>query len=392
MNNKKGFFAVISREIGLIWSRKSFFIGMICLPIVCLVFFLTLFGNGEMKPLPFAVVDLDNSSLSHEFILMLKATAGVEVKYMTQSVNEAEDLMKKDKIGAILIIPKNMENDIYSATVVKPQLYINSLRLLNSSLVYKDIAVTAQMFSSGIEIQMLVTSGKTMLESYNLALPIYYEEHLLFNPYASYGYYLTSPFNFLMIILFSVLFFLFSLGLERKTNRAEEWLRIAGESPYVALLGKMIPYSVFYSLFAILSNLIIFGFMGTPLQGSIWLMTLNCIVCIISYQAVGLLIYFITRKLMVAMSISAALSTMSFTMSGLTFPLMAMYEPVQILAHLFPYTYYMSAYVDITRGANYLYALSDIAIMSIYPVLTILVYPFIVKLILRPLRKKNELI
>lgn len=375
----RGFISVVSRELEQLWQNKSFLIGMTALPVLCLVFFLTMFGSGALHDFPVAVVDNDKSTMSRKFVRMINATAGIQVDYMPQSLGEAQELMLENKVGAVLYIPHNMQKDIYTASTVTPLLYVNSMKLLNGSLIYKDIAVTAQMLSAGIEMQLLTSAGETPLESYNLALPIYYEKHLMFNPYSSYGYYLETPFNVLMILLFATLSTLFAVGVEQKKCTTSQWLESAGDSPYIAILGKVFPYTLFYSLFSVISNFVIYGYMQTPMAGSIWTLTLNTILCIIAYQSVGLVVFFVIKKLLVAMSISAALTTMSFTMGGLTFPLIAMYKPVFYFAHLFPYTYFIYAYVDITRGASILYSLPYISIMLIYPILAILLAPQIVK-------------
>lgn len=380
MSKNTGIIAVLHRELLLLRSRKSFLIGMVCLPVLSLIFFLTLFGKSELHDLPLAVVDNDNSTISRQFIQMIDASAGVEVKYSAGSMYEAQKLVYLNKVDGVLYIPAGMQKDIYSAAQVKPLILTNSVRLLNSTLVYKDVATVSQMLSAGIEMQLLTSEGKTDMQAYNLALPVYYEKHLMFNPYSSYGYYLETPFNFLIILLFATLSTLFTVGLERKKQTADQWLERAGGDPYVAILGKMLPYTIFYSLFAIISNFIIYGILLTPIAGSLTLLAINCVICIIVYQMVGLIIYAIIGKLMESMSISAAITTMSFTMSGLTFPLIAMYKPIFYLAHLFPFTYFMYAYIDIIRGADTMLTISHIAIMIIYIVIGILIIPKVVRL------------
>lgn len=381
---EKGFRAVVKRELQQILQNRSFLLGVTAMPILCLIFLLTLFGSSTLHDFPVAVVDGDNSAISRQFKRMVNSTAGVEVKYMPQSMGEAQELLLEGKVGAVLYIPQNMEKDIYTATTVTPVLYVNAMKLLNGSLIFKDISTSAQMLSVGIEMQLLTSGGSSPLEASNLALPVYYEKHLMFNPYTSYGYYLQTPFNTLMILVFAALSTLFSVGLEQKKSTATQWLERANGSPYIALLGKAIPYTIFYSLFAMLSNFIIYGYMETPMAGCIWTMTLNSVLCIIAYQSAALIIFVVIRKLMVALSISAALTTMSFTMAGLTFPLIAMHKPILYFAHLFPYTYFIYAYVDITRGASPLYSLPYISVMLIYPIIAIFVAPQVVKLAQKP--------
>ena len=380
MNQNKGLTSVIKRELRLLKQRKSFLLGLTVLPVVSLILLLAMFGGGELHDLPMAVVDHDNSTLSRRLIRMIDANAGLQVDYMPQTIEEAEQLMLADKVDGILYLPRNMQNDIYSTTIVKPNIYINATKLLNSSLVYENVVSTMQMLSVGIQIQLLTKSGKSPDESYELALPIYYEGHVLFNQYMSYAYYLITPFNMILVLIFAICSTVFSVGMEKKESITEQWLDSAGGSPYIAMLGKVLPYTVLYTLWAVICNFVIYGYIESPLDGSIWMMSLNMFLSIISYQAVGLLILLVLRKLMEALSISAALTTMSFTMGGLTFPLMAMHKSIFYFAHLFPYTYFMYSYVDITRGTDISHTLPYMSIQLVYVVIGILITPMVVKL------------
>ena len=388
MSQTNSIVSVIKRELGLLKQRRSFLLGITLLPVLSLVLLLTMFGGAELHNLPLAVVDHDNSTLSRRFIRMLDANAIIQVDYMPQTVEEAEDMVLAGKVDGILYIPRNMQNDIYSTTTVKPQVYINAAKLLNSLVLYENIMVTAQMLSSGIEMQFLTKLGKTADQAYELTLPTYYEEHVLFNPYMSYAYYLITPFNTIIILIFAVCSILYTIGLERRELTSKEWLDSANGSPYIAMFGKILPYTTFYTLWAIICNLIIYGYTESPLNGSIWMMNLNMFLSIISYQSVGLVVLLVLRKLMESMSISAALTTMSFTMGGLTFPLIAMYKPIFYVAHLFPFTYFIYSYVDIIRGTDILHTLPYMSIQLIYVVIAILITPLVVKLTTKPEKEK----
>ncbi len=373
---------VIYRELKLLRGRKRFMWSMILLPILSFVFLLTLFGGGELHDMPIAVVDYDKSAMSRRFTRMLDAAAGVQVDYEAGSIREAEELLKRNEVYAIVTIPHNMQNDIYSTTTVEPQLFINTSRILNASLVYKDVAMVAQMLSTGIEIQLLESKGKTPDQAMTLALPIYYEKHILFNPYTSYPYYLVSPFNMIMTLIFVVLATLYTLGMERKERTAEQWLKSAGGSPYVAVIGKLLPYSLYFGLWLSISSFVMAGVFEYPFNGSVVILTLLNLVVMVSYQALALLLLLILKNLMESMSVTAAIATMSFTMGGLTFPQMAMAKPIYYIAQLFPYTHYLEGFVDVMRGASWYACLPYLAILLIYWLIAILVIPALCKLLL----------
>lgn len=380
MSKTGGLWGAFFRELSLLKSNKRFSLGMILLPILSFVFLVALFSDSSIHNIPIAVVDNDHSNISRTYIRMVDATAGVSVKYEPQNVEQAEELMLKGEVDAILYIPKDMEKDLYSTTITEPKLYISGMRILNSSLIYRDVLMTTQTLSSGIEIQLLTKNGISQEKAYELMLPVYYEKHILFNPYTSYGYYLISPFNTLMLILFALLSTLFAVGLEIKKGSVNHWLESASNSIYKAVFGKAIPYTILYTTLSILSNVYIFYVLGAPLNGSFLMLTISTIVVILSYQAFGLILLAITGKLGLALSAGAALSTMSFTMSGLTFPLMAMSPLIFSFAHLFPYTHYMYCYISQMRGASVTHCLPYIVTMLLYPIILAIMIPRLIKI------------
>ncbi len=354
---------------------------MVLLPIVSLLFLISLFGSGALHDLPIAVVDFDQSALSRRYTRMLDAAAGVKVAYMAASEAEAEALIESGEAQALVVIPRQMQHDIYRKQVVRPHILINSARILNASLLYRDLATVTQTLSTGIELQLLEKQGKSSHEAMQLALPIYYEKHVLFNPYTSYPYYLVSPFNLIMVLIFVVIASLYSLGMERRKGTTAQWLAAAGGSPYVALVGKLLPYTLLYSVWIVLCNLLLFGVLAYPFEGSVVMLTLLSVALIVALQALGCLVLLLLKDLMESMSITAAIATMSFTMGGLTFPLMAMHTPMLVVAHLFPYTHYLKGYVDLMRGADWWLTLPYLAILLVYPTLVLLFTPRLVTLL-----------
>ena len=89
-----------------------------------------------------------------------------------------------------------------------------------------------------------------------------------------------------------------------------------------------------------------------------------------SYQAISVLIVSLLANLRLSLSIGGGYSVLAFTFSGLTFPIMAMWEPMQWLSRLFPFTYYTDLFVDqMLRGAPVVCSLPDLGWMSLFVVL-----------------------
>ena len=95
-----------------------------------------------------------------------------------------------------------------------------------------------------------------------------------------------------------------------------------------------------------------------------------------AYQSIALLFVALVANMRLALSLGGGYSVLAFTFSGLTFPVMAMWEPVQWLSRLFPFTYYTDLVVDqMLRGAPVAASLPDLGWMGLFVVLPLLALP-----------------
>lgn len=70
-----------------------------------------------------------------------------------------------------------------------------------------------------------------------------------------------------------------------------------------AVAGKLLPYTVMFSVIGILANYVLFGLMNIPFQGSLWLMNIVTILFIMATQALAVLIFSIFPKIAYIISV-----------------------------------------------------------------------------------------
>ena len=109
---------------------------------------------------------------------------------------------------------------------------------------------------------------------------------------------------------------------------------------------------LWYSFLCLLANLIMFGFMGFPMEGSWMLMVLNSILLIVAAGCVGCFIGSCVVDPPLAMSVAAIYSAMSFSFSGFSFPIDSMPHVFQWIAWLYPIRQYFLNYSDIAIFDN----------------------------------------
>lgn len=368
--------AVLQRELVRMTHQPIYLTLMLVLPLLSFAFFALLFNQGVARNIPIAILDEDHTTLSRKVAQMIDDTPTAMVAYDIQDIDEGERLMREGRVMAIVQIPAFFEKCILSNTQTHIENYVSGTNIIVNGLLSKDIQTAVTTFSAGIQLQLLTKQGLTERQAMAQLMPVRFDRHVLFNPYINYGYYLAPSFLPMMLLIFVVLTTVFSIGTELKNATAREWLRTADDSVGAALLGKTLPVTVGMFLLSLAMFVIIFKVVGTPLNGSLAIILTGTLLFIMSYQAISVLIVSLLANLRLSLSIGGGYSVLAFTFSGLTFPIMAMWEPMQWLSRLFPFTYYTDLFVDqMLRGAPVVCSLPDLGWMSLFVVLPLLCLP-----------------
>ena len=368
--------AVMQREAARLVRQPMYLVLMVILPVVSFSFFALLFGQGAIRNIPIAVLDQDNTTLSRKVVQMIDETPTALVAYGIQDMTEGERLMREGKIMAIVLVPPFFEKSILSNTQTHLENYVSGTNITVNGLLSKDIQTAVTTFSAGIQLQLLMKKGLTERQAMAQLMPVRFDKHVLFNPHINYGYYLAPSFMPMMLMIFVVMATIFASGTELKNATANDWMQTAGGSIQAALLGKLLPVTTVMFLISLVMLVINFKVVGTPLNGSLAMILVGTLLFILSYQSISVLIVSLLANLRLSLSIGGGYSVLAFTFSGLTFPIMAMWKPMQWVSCIFPFTFYTDLFVDqMLRGTPWVYSLPDLCYMSLFIVLPMLCLP-----------------
>ncbi|MCD8102898.1 MAG: ABC transporter permease [Alistipes sp.] len=367
---------VLKRELGRIREYPTYVTLMVILPAVSFAFFAVLFSEGVATDIDIAVVDMDRTTTSRTLVNMIGATPSNNIAYEPQDMAEAERMVREGKVLGIVYIPPRFEADIMSNTQTAVAAYLSGLNITANGLVSKDLQTVVTTFSTGIQLQLLMKNGLSEKQAMAQVLPVYFDRHVLFNPFVNYGYYLLPSFLPMMLMIFALTLTVFSIGSELKNFTAGEWFATAGGSTGAALAGKLLPYTAAMFIMVLLMNTVMFRWIGVPLNGSIVALTVGGFLFILAYQSIGVLIITVLSNLRMSLSIGGGYSVLAFTFSGLTFPRMAMSPVLQKLSYIFPFTLYTDIFIDqAMRGAPVVYSIQYMGFLTIYILLPMLCLP-----------------
>ena len=368
--------AVLRRELRRITRQPVYFIMMTVLPLVSFVFFAVLFEKGIARNIPIAVLDNDHSDLSRKLTTMIDETPTAMVSFGVQDMAEAERLMREGRIGAVVLIPSDFAKNILCNRQTSVDAYVTGSNITVNGLLSKDIQTAVTTFSAGIQIQLLTKQGLTERQAMAQLMPVRFVKHVLFNPYTNYGYYLSPSFMPMMLLIFTIMTAIFTIGVELKRSTAGEWMAAARGSIGAAVTGKLLPSTVVMFVVAAAMFAVLFRVVGVPLNGSPAMLLAGSFLFIVSYQAIGVLIVAVLANMRLALSIGGGYSVLAFTFSGLTFPIMAMSPAMRVLSRCFPFTYYTDLIIDqALRGAPVIYSVPDLCYISLFILLSLCSLP-----------------
>ncbi len=370
-----GIYHSFRREVEEIANNKLYLTSLIILPLIMLLLFTLMFSHGSIEQLPIVVVDNDHSSMSRQLISMMQATQGVGDITETQSTIDANNLVRRGDVRAMIVIPENFESNIVSGKITSVETSLSGANLSTAGILQRDIQQVVRSLSSGIAISKMQSMGASVDQALANVMPINVQIHTISNPYMNYGYYLAPMFIFVGIALFVTLNTIYSIGRELRYATTGEWLKCASNSLLAAIIGKLLPITIAMMIMMGLAFVILFVVMGMEIMCSWIILGINSLLLIIAYQSIATLIIAVTANLRLALSLGGGYAVMAFTFSGITFPTISMYGIAQFMAKLFPLSYFSDIFItQAVRGAGLRYSFDSYVWLLGFSILGVIVW------------------
>lgn len=367
---------VVKRECRRLVSRPLYLFSMVGAPLFCYIFFTTLMGSGLPQDMPVGIVDQDQTSTTRQLVRTLDAFQQSKVVAHYPAFNEAREAMQRREIYGFYYIPEGTTAEAQAQRRPTVSFYTNNTLLIAGSLLFKDMKTMSELASGAVVQATLLAKGATDDQAMAYLQPIIIDTHPLQNPWLNYSVYLNNTFapGVLMLLIFMVT--VFSIGVEIKERTARQWLRMGHNSIWISLAGKLLPHTAIFFLMGILYNVYLYGFLHFPCNSGIGPMLLATLCLVLASQGMGILMIGILPTLRLGLSFASLWGVLSFSMCGLSFPLMGMHPTLQALANLFPLRHYFLIYVDqALNGYPMIYSWTNYVALMLFMLLPFLVAP-----------------
>lgn len=365
---------IAKREVLRIAVRPLYLFCMIIAPVFCYLFFTTLMANGLPTDLPAGVVDLDNTSTTRNIIRNLDAFQQTHIVAHYPSVMEARKAIQRGEIYSFYYIPEGTTEATLASRQPKVSFYVNYSYLIAGSLLYKDQRTISELVAGAVGRETLYAKGATEDQAMAFLQPIVIDTHALNNPWLNYSVYLCNTLfpGILMLLIF--LTTIYTLGEEVKNGTGRELMHLADNSITKVLIGKLLPHTLVFFVIAVFYNVYLYGYLHYPCHSGIFPMLLAGLLLVLSSQAFGVFLFGLFGSFRLALSAASLWGVISFSISGFTFPVMAMHPTLQALCVLFPLRHYYLLYVNFAlNGYPLIYAWQAVAALLVFLLLPFLI-------------------
>lgn len=313
------------------------------------------YKNEVVRELKTTIVDLDHTSTSRQLVRMLNGTGQISINREANSLNEAQKDFYEGNSGGIIVISENFEKDILSGKQSNVAIFADgSYFLIYRQLISGSVSAVGT-FSAGIEIKKLMLEGKSYEQAMQMRDPLRADIHLWFNPDSGYGAFVMP--GIIIIILQQTL--LIGIGMVGGTAKEEKRdhfmvpvaLKRGGVLPI--LFGKTLSYLTIYAVNCIFTMVWIHWWFNYPNHGSYLTVVMLTLPYLLAVIFMGITFSVLFKRRESSIMFMVFLSPIVVFLSGISWPTSSIPSVVYSIAHLFPSTIMIPAYLRIrTMGVG----------------------------------------
>jgi ABC-2 type transport system permease protein len=309
---------------------------------------LFLFGYAitlDVKNIPFAVLDYDNSSLSRKLVRDFVSSGYFDHRYSLERQEQIDSLIELGEIRIALVLPSDLTEKIKQGKTAAVQVITDGAD-----------ANTANIAIGYTEMIIASANRKLIQEasSIEISSPLNLQPRFWFNSDLRSQNFIIPGLIVLIMTVVSALLTALTVAREWERGTMEQIIT----TPVTALemaLGKLLPYfiiAVIDVLIATAAGTILYG---APFRGNLFVLLSFASLFLITVLGLGFFISVVTKSQQLAYQFAMLASFLpTFIFSGFLFPISSMPEPLQYFTYIIPARFFVSISRDLfLKGAGW---------------------------------------
>jgi len=365
--------SVVRREATRLRRLPALWALLLPIPVAGTLLLIGVLNSEVARELPVAVLDLDHTPAAQTATRWLEATRSARITAHIDDLGAARALLLEGAVYAVLVVPRHFERDLLRGRSPHVTLLYNEQSVTAGNLIVGDVMRAASAGATALAIRRQEAAGRTAAAAAAEVAPIVVDTHVLFNPGVNYARALGLLLIGAVLQVAIGVTTVYAIGRELADATVKEWVAVAGGSPVIAWVGKLVPYAVFDCLLVLTLVGTYAAWFQMPVRGQAWLMALGCVVFVVACQALAVLLIVLTANLGSALGAASVLFGPAAAFSGVSFPLSGMPALARGWAEALPLTHVMALLrAEIVVGAPPGVAVAQLLALSVIAVIALL--------------------
>ena len=319
----KRFWAFVRKEFFHIFRDKQTLLILFGMPIAQMLIFGFVISN-EIRDVGIAILDQSNDVATQQITDKILSSGYFLLEDKLSNSAEIEEVFRRGKVKEVIVFEPQFEKNLIRTGKANVQIIADASDANLANLI--------STYTNGI-IQDYVNQNNVLITKPMQIIP---EVRMVYNEKLKGSFMFVPGIMALILMLISAMMTSISIVREKEMGTMEILLA-SPIKPFQIIFGKVVSYIVLAFINAVTILLLGNYIFGVPIQGSVILLLLECLLYITLALSLGILISSITENQQVAMMISGfALMLPVILLSGFIFPIENMPLILQWFCQLMP--------------------------------------------------------
>ncbi len=341
-------------QIELRHFLKDKFLLFMCfvMPLFTASFVYMTLSESIVRDLPIGIVDFDNSQTSRNIAFNIESSATLSIQSRYNSVLEAKNAISAKEIYALVVLPKDLEQNAKKGVPTNLPIYYNAELVFIGKNIQS--ALTQILANENVKLKFsknIASSANTTL-AMGKSVDILPQIIALYNPNSDFAAFLLPALIPCLWQLFIILCMISFMAYDERDvghilNKQNKIRAFYTHLSIKVLINTLIFFAWWGILMLSFYNL---GFVSDISVHNIATIALCAFVTILAYNSIGIFLYALIRSHTRAISIAAVYAAPSLAFVGITYPINNMEAFATFWGKILPITKYLEVYM---QQANY---------------------------------------
>ncbi|MBC7765692.1 MAG: ABC transporter permease [Hyphomonadaceae bacterium] len=323
-----------------LWKEKTNYILVLIIPLLVNLLLGVEFSKGVISHIPMAVVDMDNSSVSRMIVQQFRENEPFALKYQMEDEAQIKQLMDNSKIRVGMIIPKGFSDDVKSSQSPTVLMLYDGSHMSVASVAKAKASEILMTLKTGVGIKLIGAKLSVPADiAKNIALSVKFTNRTLYNPTKSFENFLNPGFGVAIV----------------QTGIALAAVVVANRNRFIMQKGKRLMHVMHTTLFftvlgtaaLLLSIFVQTKLFGLVFRGGLAGTVLLSVVFAAAVSSFAVMVGSALGNVSFAILVNAVYFIPSTILVGYTWPVIAMPQIYQNLAHTLPFYHYADPLRDL---------------------------------------------